>query len=462
MFPARTFLINVYLACFDLGVTVACYSGVLCVKGEGAGAQAGWQFLKTQNGILVLGWILVIELALLAYCGMYRSRRMGSTLSDLAVVAKVTCAGFVVLEALARLVPALEPWRGFLIVFVLANFIGLSLARFVIRLVLHEMRRRGHNLKTLLVVTSETLCDKLSAKITQQTHYGYDLLPPLVYKPGQADERARVGLEFEKRLSAAHIDDVIIALPAEANGLVSRLVNECENRGINVRLVPDLLPIIQYETQTYDLGGMPLINVRLYPAEFLGYVVLKRVFDILISLIVLVGLSPIYLVIALLIKLTSSGPVLFAQERMGMNGRRFRMLKFRTMLATPRLSAETHWTSRDDPNVTPLGRWLRRSNLDELPQFWNVLRGEMSIVGPRPERPFFIERFRREVPEYMARHYVKSGITGWAQVHGWRGDTSIKDRLAHDLYYIRNWALALDFKILVLTLTKTFFHRNAY
>ena len=174
------------------------------------------------------------------------------------------------------------------------------------------------------------------------------------------------------------------------------------------------------------------------------------------------SMQQLYLLIALLIKLTSPGPLFFSQERVGLNGRKFKMLKFRTMHQSPSLNPDSHWTVPNDPHVTPLGRWLRRSNLDELPQFLNVLKGDMSIVGPRPERPFFLERFRQEVPEYMARHYVKSGITGWAQVNGWRGDTAIAERVAHDLYYIRNWGMKLDIKILFLTLMRTLFQGDAY
>jgi exopolysaccharide biosynthesis polyprenyl glycosylphosphotransferase len=224
--------------------------------------------------------------------------------------------------------------------------------------------------------------------------------------------------------------------------------------------VPDLFPLIRTDTQIYDLDGIPLVNARLYPTEYFGYVVFKRAFDVCASILVLTLLSPLYLVLGLMVKITSPGPAVFAQERVGLNGRKFRMLKYRTMRQAPALDPDSHWTVRDDRNVTPLGRWLRRSNLDELPQFLNVLKGEISIVGPRPERPFFLKRFREEVPEYMARHYVKSGITGWAQVHGWRGDTPIPERVAHDLYYIRNWAVTLDIKILFLTL-RTFFQRNA-
>ncbi len=461
MFPARRLLINGYLACFDLAITATSYL-VTLVLGVARGELVGAPLRISPDQILALGWLLPIQLALLTHFGMYRSRRMGSLLSDLWVIGKVSLAGLVILEALTRAAPRLEPWPGFIVVFACTTFACLSVARFAIRLFLHGIRRRGHNLKVLLLVTSDALCPRLAAKIGRRSHYGFKLLPPLIYSPGREHEIERVWQEFQAQIELAHIDDVILALPAEANGLTARLANECEGRGVNVRLVPDLFPIVQYDTQTYDLDGIPLVNVRLYPAEVVGYVVIKRLFDVLISFVVLAVLSPIYFLIALLIKLTSAGPVLFVQERMGMNGRKFRMLKFRTMNVASRLDGDTHWTSRGDPNVTPLGRWLRRSCLDELPQFWNVLRGDMSIVGPRPERPYFIERFRREIPDYMARHYVKSGITGWAQVHGFRGDTSIRDRLAHDLYYIRNWALGLDFKIILLTLTKAFFHRNAY
>jgi exopolysaccharide biosynthesis polyprenyl glycosylphosphotransferase len=205
---------------------------------------------------------------------------------------------------------------------------------------------------------------------------------------------------------------------------------------------------------------MPLVNMRFDPTEYHRYATLKRVFDVVGSIVILFLFSPIYVLIAILVKLSSPGPVHFVQERVGLNGKRFKMLKFRTMRTD--VNSETHWTVPNDPHVTRIGRYLRRSNLDEMPQFLNVLKGDMSIVGPRPERPVFLERFQRQVPEYMARHYVKTGITGWAQVNGWRGDTSIAERVACDLYYIRNWAFALDLKIVLLTVRRAFFHPNAY
>jgi Undecaprenyl-phosphate glucose phosphotransferase len=453
MFRVRTYLTNTYLVCFDLAVTAVCFLAVL--RSEN-GAGAAFQDLLRTGQVSVLGFALVLWLILSSYFGMYRSRRLDSPFADLLILAKVSVVAWVILESASHLTPALGVSRFFLIRFSATNFVALAIARSALRLVVREFRRRGLDVKQLLLIATPELGRRLTAKIEQRTHYGYRILQCFVYRgPGEDGGRDWVE-EVRQYIRSAQIDDVILALPAQANGVAAQLVAECETQGISVRIVPDLSPLIQTETQIYDLDGIPLVNARLYPAEYFGYVVFKRVFDVFVSAAVLVLLLPLYFIIAVLVRLTSPGPVFFAQERVGLNGRKFRMLKFRTMYHGPSLDPDSHWTVRDDPHITPLGRWLRRSNLDELPQFFNVLKGEMSIVGPRPERPFFLERFRREVPEYMARHYVKSGITGWAQVNGWRGDTPIAERVAHDLYYIQNWAMKLDIKILLLTLLRTF------
>jgi Undecaprenyl-phosphate glucose phosphotransferase len=409
-----------------------------------------------------LGFILGLWFGLSIYFGLYKSRRLDSPFADLGILLKTSLGSWVIVESAAHLAPSFAPTRFFLIHFAVVNFLVLAVARSLLRLVLREFRRHGHDVKQIVLVTSPELGDRLIAKIEQRAHYGYRILKHFMYFANAKDDPGRLLPEVRACLQSFRIDDVILGLPAQANDLATALVEECENQGINVRIVPDLFPMIQTDTQIYDLDGIPLVNVRLYPAEYFGYAICKRVFDILFSLLVLVLLSPSFLLIALLIRITSPGPLLFTQERVGLNGRKFKMLKFRTMRHGSSLDPDSHWTVPNDPHVTPLGRWLRRSNLDELPQFLNVLKGDMSIVGPRPERPFFLERFRREIPEYMARHYVKSGITGWAQVNGWRGDTAIAERVAHDLYYVRNWGMKLDLKILVLTLMRTFFHGNAY
>lgn len=462
MFRVRAVSINFFLACFDLAITAACYLAVLRLEMNLLAGNADWRPLFPSEHVLALGWVLSVWLGLAFYFRLYHSRRMDSVFADLGILAKVSLAGVVVFEALAHFLPALQPTPLFLLRFAGVNLIVLGAARVGVRSLLRGLRRRGYNTKNLLVVASPELGDRLCEKIAQHSHYGYRILCRLEYTNHAAQTSDHLFEAFRQNLHSPRVDDVILALPPEARALTTQLVDECETQGINVRLVPDLFPLIQSDTQVYDLDGIPLLNVHLYPTEYFGYVVLKRVFDIAVSLAVLIVFSPLYLAVALLIKLTSPGPVFFTQERVGLNGKKFKMVKFRTMHAEGALDSETHWTTSNDQHVTTLGRWLRRSNLDELPQFLNVLRGDMSLVGPRPERPFFIEQFRQEIPRYMLRHYVKCGITGWAQVNGWRGDTSIRERLAHDLYYMRNWALTFDLKILLLTLTRSFFHRNAY
>ncbi len=453
MFQIRALLINSCLALFDLSITAACFLAIRAAGLDQWGSGPGWA---------ALAWLVLVWMALLAYFEMYRSRRMNSAFADVTILLKTAVSSLVILQSLTHWISSLRLGPQFLLALVTANFLALSLARIAVRQLLHELRRRGYNTKNVILVASPELGERIRAKLLERAHYGYRIVRRITCIDLGGAEHNRVLGEVREGLEAAPLVDVILALPAEARDLTARLVDECENRGVSVRVVPDLFPLIQSDTQVYDLGGIPLVNLRLYPAEYFGYVVLKRVLDIVVSAAVLLCLFPLYLCIALLVKITSPGPAFFVQERVGLNGRKFRMLKFRTMSQTAAADEARGWTRPNDPRVTPLGRWLRRSNLDELPQFLNVLKGEMSIVGPRPERPAFIEQFRKEIPEYRLRHYVKSGITGWAQVNGWRGDTSIPHRVAHDLYYIRNWALGLDIKILFLTLTRTFFHRNAY
>ena len=461
MFRLHAYLIQAYLICFDLTVIGACYfparqGFVRLDRGLPSNLLIGDRFVET------LAVTLVVWLVFSFYFGMYYSRRLGRPFEDLIIIAKVSTASMVALECLGHLLPVLGLSRMFMFRFLGVSFIGLSLARLTLRFAIRALRRHGHNIKTLVLVTSPQIGHRLTSKIEQHAYYGYRVVRHFLYFAHGQDEEKAIVLAVRDCLRENPVDDVIIALPLQANDLATRLVLECEKQGINVRIVPDLFPLIQTDTQVHNLDGIPLVNVRHYLTENFRYAVLKRLFDIALSLAAIVFLSPLFLLIAILIKVTSAGPVFFTQERVGLNGKSFRMLKFRTMRQDPTLNSSSHWTSRDDPYVTSIGQWLRRSNLDELPQFLNVLKGDMSVVGPRPERRFYLERFREEVPEYMSRHYVKSGITGWAQVNGWRGDTSIAQRVAHDLYYIRNWAMGLDIKILLLTLTRTFFHRNAY
>jgi Undecaprenyl-phosphate glucose phosphotransferase len=441
MFNVRVYLTNACLACFDLAVTAACYFAL-------RPAQTGSIVERGMLPVFVLG----LWLALSFYFGMYRSRRMDSLLADMVIIFKISLANGILIQACSALLPvSLAHFPVFR--FVATNFAALTVARSVLRLCLRELRRRGHNVKRLALIASPEIGRRLEEKIGRRSYYGYRIVRRFDYPDG-GDKGNSLLDSVTAFIRSNAVDDVILALPVQAHELTALLVAVCEGQGINVRIVPDLYPLIQADTQIYDFDGIPLVNARLYPTEFIGYIVVKRTFDLCVSVLVLTLLAPLFFLLSLLIKMTSPGPVFFTQDRVGMNGKRFRIIKFRTMRHTPSLDPDSHWTVRNDHYITPLGRWLRRTNLDELPQVLNVLKGEMSIVGPRPERPFFLERFRREIPEYMARHYVKSGITGWAQVNGWRGDTPIPERVAHDLFYIRNWAVSFDIKILFLTLAR--------
>lgn len=244
---------------------------------------------------------------------------------------------------------------------------------------------------------------------------------------------------------------MILALGREESDALEKILAELDDEVVNVNLVPDLLHVMTLRSSVENLDGLPVINLRETP--LVGWAaVAKRIFDVVVASVALVVVSPLLLLIGVAISATSGRPISFVQERMGLDGRVFRMFKFRSMVAGAEAVSGPVWTDPTDPRCTRLGRVLRRFSLDELPQLWNVITGDMSLVGPRPERPVFIEQFRSKIPGYMLRHKVKAGMTGWAQVHGWRGDTSIHERIEHDLYYIQQWSFWLDLRILFMTL----------
>jgi Undecaprenyl-phosphate glucose phosphotransferase len=258
------------------------------------------------------------------------------------------------------------------------------------------------------------------------------------------------------------INDIVIALPPERLHELQLVLPTLERLCVPTRMALDLAPGVELRNQLIDLGGVRMLDLRPTLADCPSYLVHKRAFDIILSLLI-VGLTwPLMLLISLTIRLESSGPVFFSQDRVGLNGRVFRMLKFRSMRTGTCEEGDTRWTCEQDPRRTPFGAFLRRTNLDEIPQFFNVLKGDMSIVGPRPERPYFVERFLCEFDKYNSRHFFKAGITGWAQVNGWRGNTSIAKRVEYDLYYLRNWSLTFDLQIITLTFLRMFTSKNAY
>ena len=353
-------------------------------------------------------------------------------------------------------------WGLFLVMNVALTF---SL-RQVMREVFERRWRSGLGLRRILIAGSGELGRLVADKIIEHRELGYQIVGFVDDRPG--DHLGYRGLpllgtidETTDIAAREQVDHLYVALPPEQHLKMIDLLESATRECLDVKVVPDLLQVIALRARLWDLDGIPVIDVNDIPLQGLNAVV-KRLLDIAISGGALLMLAIPLGVIALLVRITSKGPALFRQERMSLDGRSFTIVKFRSMMDDAERESGPVWTRENDARVTALGRFLRKSNIDELPQLWNVLRGDMSIVGPRPERPHFVEQFKHRIPQYMLRHKVKAGLTGWAQVNGWRGDTALDKRIEYDLYYIENWSVRLDMKIIWLTIVKGFFHKHAY
>ena len=346
-----------------------------------------------------------------------------------------------------------------------ALFLGLNVffsfvSRETVRDLLRRRWRAGIGLKRVLVVGVGDLGRMVADRILEHGELGFRLVGFVDDRAATSDAIGYRGLpllgsvgDLAEVCSREHVDEIYVALPIEEHIKMLGVVEYASRECINVHVVPDLLQFIALRARLEDLDGLPLISINDVPLRGFNSV-LKRIVDVALSASVLtLGAIPA-LVIAGLIKWSSRGPIFYSQERMGLDGKAFTVYKFRSMPVDAEDASGPVWARDDDPRATPVGRWLRRHDVDELPQFWNVLKGDMSIVGPRPERPFFVEQFKHRIPSYMLRHKVKAGITGWAQVNGWRGNTSLEKRIEFDLYYIENWSLSLDFKIMWLTVLR--------
>ena len=340
----------------------------------------------------------------------------------------------------------------------------MSLARAAFREVLRFARRRGYNQRYAIVVGGGEPAAEVLRVLRRRVDVGIRVLGLLSDKAeAPAIDAPRLGglEEIRAVLDRQQVDIVFIALPHSEYPRLTAVLNEIGDDPVTIHFVPDVFGLASLRGGVEEFESIPFIHLRESPLYGWNRVA-KRVLDLVIGGGALVLAAPAMLAIATALKLVSSGPVLYRQERMGLDGQRFQMLKFRTMRVDAERETGPVWARPDDSRRTRLGTFLRRWSLDELPQLWNVLRGEMSLVGPRPERPSFVEEFRRRVPGYMLRHKMKAGITGWAQINGWRGQTSIEKRIEYDLYYIERWSLGFDLKILLLTFWSGFRNRNAY
>ncbi len=351
--------------------------------------------------------------------------------------------------------------------FYLINITLECLFRNFIRLALQHIREKGFNQKHMILVGYSRAAEEYIDRIKANPEWGYDIMgilddnvqPGMKYRGVEVIGRTE---EIAGVLETAKPDEIAITLGLSEYSKLEHIVAVCEKSGVHTKFIPDYNNIIPTRPYTEDLMGLPVINIRHVPLTNTFNAFMKRCVDLGGSVFAIILFSPVMLITAIAIKLTSPGPLIYTQERVGLHNKTFRMYKFRSMDVQSPKKERGAWTVPGDPRVTKVGKIIRKTSIDELPQLFNILKGDMSLVGPRPERPFFVEKFREEIPRYMIKHQVRPGMTGWAQINGYRGNTSIRKRIEYDLYYIENWTLGFDIKILFLTIFKGFINKNAY
>lgn len=427
--------------------------------------------LAPQYYFQALIFIIPLYLLLYAVFNLYTPKRVQERRFEFANICKANIVGLLIISFVLLLVKKNQFMLNFsnrmLLYFFAVNTILEMLERVIIRSFLRSMRSKGYNQKHILLIGYSRAAEGFIDRVQANSEWGYQV-------KGILDNNKEWGTEYhgihvigtiddlDEILALNSLDEIAIALSLDEYADLERIVASCEKSGVHTKFIPDYNNIIPTIPYIEDLQGLPVINIRHVPLTDVVNATTKRIVDISGAVVALVLFSPVMLLAAAMIKLTSPGPLIYSQERVGLHNKPFNMFKFRSMEVQPPSSEQSKWTTPHDPRVTPIGRFIRKTSIDEMPQFFNVLFGDMSLVGPRPERPFFVEKFKEEIPRYMIKHQVRPGITGWAQVNGYRGDTSITRRIEHDLYYIENWSLGFDFKILFLTIFKGFINKNAY
>ena len=398
---------------------------------------------------------------------LYAPMRTSSWFEEAIKLSKASLAAILIFIAVVYFLKEYKFSRVVFFYFWILSTIGLIVSRTSLRAALRYFRKKGYNLRFVLVVGAGELGRKILSSISSHQELGFRVMGFLTRKDEKVGQEIGgvpvVGVyeDLKKVLSAHHIDQVILALPLEEHYQLKAMMEAIDDELVDIKIVPDFIDYMTLRGGIEELDNIPVINLRDSPLYGWNRI-LKKFLDIILSIVILAVSSIFMAVAAVLIKLTSPGPVFYRQERMGLDGNIFTMLKFRTMREGAEKETGPVWAKAKDKRRTKVGAILRRFSLDEVPQFINVIKGEMSIVGPRPERPFFIQQFKEKVPRYMLRHKMKAGITGWAQVNGWRGDTSIEKRIEYDIYYIENWTPAFDLKIIWLTIWKGLWSRHAY
>ncbi|MBR5359854.1 MAG: undecaprenyl-phosphate glucose phosphotransferase, partial [Lachnospiraceae bacterium] len=398
---------------------------------------------------------------------MYTPKRTRRIETEITQVFAANLAGAFVFLVCIAVFKISDFSRGLIAIYSVVCAFLMILERLIIRWVLSHIRSRGYNIKHILLVGYSRAAEEYISRIKANPQWGYvirgildDKVPRgTMYKGvkviGNIDNLSMI-------LPISQLDEIAVTLSLSDYDRLEELVGMCEKSGVHTKFIPDYNSLIPNKPYTEDLNGLPVINIRYIPLTNTFNAIVKRLFDIISSLAALIILSPFLLIVAVVIKCTSKGPIIFKQERVGLHNKSFNMYKFRTMYVQDSEEEAKAWTTKNDPRVTKVGKFFRRTSIDELPQLVNILKGDMSVVGPRPERPQFVEKFKEEIPRYMIKHQVRPGLTGWAQINGFRGDTSIRKRIDYDIYYIENWSFGFDIKIIFLTVFRGFINENAY
>jgi Undecaprenyl-phosphate glucose phosphotransferase len=464
MFQRSSQILCVWFLLWDLALTAA--------------AWVGAYYLRFHSGLIPVykpipdvelcyrNVPLVVLLSAVAYrlTGQYTIHRLRRVREEVVSVAKgVALMSLLVIATTFSLQDRYES-RVTMVLFSSLTAVGVLTARRCTWAALRWLRSRGFNQSHAVIVGTGRVARKTARALRHASWMGIKAIGFVEDQPSRWTSDLHLlgtSADLPQLIEKYQIEHVFIALPLSRYHEARRVFDVLSQTLAEVRLVADTPDLAGLSLTTTNLDGLPVVGLRESPHFGLN-VVVKRSMDVVLAVVGLVGLAPLLLLLAALVKATSRGPVFYRQERCGLNGESFQMLKFRSMCVGAEEATGAVWARKDDPRRTPVGTFLRQTSLDELPQLINVLRGDMSLVGPRPERPEFIRQFRKTIPNYMARHCVKSGITGWAQVHGWRGNTSLRKRVQYDLYYITHWTPWLDLRILWMTLWHGLVHRNAY
>ncbi|MCB2296760.1 undecaprenyl-phosphate glucose phosphotransferase [Clostridium tagluense] len=449
-------------------------------------------YLTFEQYLSPLIFIIPLYIFIYSIFSLYTTQRVRKPFEELISITRSNVVGILIFILALYLFKVVDYSRYLIFIFGILCIIFTFIERFIMRLILRRLRKNGYNLKHILIIGLSEITYELMSKLVFNAHWGYNII-------GILDDNVEVGsinnnlkaelnnfdkstyeevaatLQYYKDikilgkidslqsfLNEFNVDEIFITLDLKEYFKIGSIIGVCEKMGIRVQIIPGYYKYIPSRPYLEDMDGLPMINLRYVPLDNFLNNFIKRAFDIVFSILSIILFLPIMLVTSLIMKLTSPGPIIFKQERVGRNRKPFTMYKFRSMKVQRTEDEVNKWTTKEDVRKTKFGSFIRKISIDELLQLFNVLKGDMSLIGPRPERPFYVDKFKEEIPKYMIKHHVRPGMTGWAQVNGWRGDTSIHKRIEYDIYYIENWSITIDMKILFLTIFKGFINKNAY